>query len=97
MCVNLYSIAPQLKPFLTQETYTLILRQGVAVYFPDANTLAQEPRHSPRGASRAEARDAASGGRQVHEDQKDRMATAPLQMPLPMWMQEKARPIDTVP
>ena len=46
MCVNLYSIAQQLKPFLTQETYTLILRQGVAVAFPDATTLAQEPRHS---------------------------------------------------
>ena len=95
MCVDLYSVAPQLKPFLNQETYTLILRQGVAVAFPDATTLAQEPRHSPRGASRAEARDAASGGGRVHEDQKDRMATAPL--PLQMWMQEKAIPIDTVP
>ena len=88
MCVDLYSVAPQLKPFLNQETYTLILRQGVAVAFPDATTLAQEPRHSPRGASRAEARDAASGGH---------LATASLQMPLQMWMQEKARSIDTVP
>ena len=69
----------------------------MVVAFPDAPTLAQEPRHSPRGASRAEARDAASGGRQVHEDQKDRMATAAaLRMRMRMWMQEKARPIDRV-